>query len=163
MPADFTKGVGADGVVVFHELKLPDGTSVMESIPYKKIIVAHNSDLNTFTDDGFYASDGAGSGGPQNGPSSGSAFANWTCQVNNLQNGIIVQDFTTAFGSTWSRIRNAVGTWLGWGISYGGGNGVNTIQTQLFTSFNALDTGTATTSDIATLVNNILAKLKSGI
>ena len=136
-------------------------SSNLSAIPYIKSIVAYNIDLNTLTDDGEYFSDAAGSGGPQNGPPS-AAFANWTCQVNNLQNGIIVQYFVTSFGTTWTRIRNAADTWLGWGIAYGGGNGNFTIQSQIFAGMTALDTGTATTSDIATLVNNILSKLQNG-
>ena len=136
-------------------------SSSLGSIPYIKKVVAYNVDLNTLIDDGEYFSDASGSGGPQNGPPS-AAFANWTCQVNNLQNGIIVQYFTTSFGTTWTRIRNAVPTWLGWGIAYGGGNANFTIQSSIFTGLSALDTGTATTSDIATLVNSILAKLQSG-
>ena len=161
MPADFTKGVGADGIVVFNHLKLPDGTSVMDSIPYKKVVVAHNADLNTFIDDGYYISNGGGSGGPQNGPP-GSVFTSWTCKVNNLQDGMIIQEFVVVSGSTYQRLRNAALQWLNWGHAYGGGNGVNVIQNSLFVGLTALDTGTATTSEIATLVNTILSKLQSG-
>lgn len=161
MVADLTKGVGADGIIIAGSFTLPDGSNIHDLIPYKKMIVAYNSDLNTFITDGFYVSDGAGSGGPQNGPPS-SAYANWTCQVNSLQNGIIVQDFTSSFGSTWSRVRNAANNWLGWGISYGGGNGNNTIQSQIFAGMSALTPSTATTEEIATLVNSILSKLQTG-